>query len=195
MDTKEMTYQVAHDKLEKLTRDLHRGDLHYQQLKQITEEVRDVAQFLKTYFDNQRIALQQAAFNISFPTQVMNPSSLPQSPRLGNASPLKAMPTANNGEKRRHSRVGLIVSVEMSMEGYNISGRITDLSAGGFFVDTLTIFGAGTKLEFSFSADEARIEGRGVVRTSIEQFGMGIEITEISEPCATALAEYLRQLE
>lgn len=194
MDTKEMTYQLAHDRLEKLTRDLQRGDLHYPQLKQIAEEVKDIALYLKTYFENQRTALQQAAFNISFPTQLLTQSPLPQSARQAGAIPPRTN-VAASGEKRRHSRVGLIVSVEMSMEGYNISGRITDLSAGGFFVDTLTIFGAGTELEFSFSTEEARIEGRGVVRTSIEQFGMGIEITDISNASATALGEYLRQLE
>ena len=107
MDTKEMTYQLAHDKLEKLARDLQRGELHYQQLRQITEEIKEIAQFLKTYFDNQRTALQQAAFNISFPTQVIAQSPLPQSPRQANIGAPKATTTSSDGEKRRHSRVDI----------------------------------------------------------------------------------------
>ncbi|MBP7865226.1 MAG: PilZ domain-containing protein [Acidobacteria bacterium] len=188
MDEKMLTYHAAIGHLDRIVMEIQSGSLHMADMRQRAEDLAKIARFLKSHFEQQRASIQMAAFNLVSPSGT-------SAAHLPGAASLSRRQAAEDGEKRRHRRVGLILSVEMTIEGYNISGRITDLSEGGFFVDTLTIFGVGTPVEFSFSVDGQKVEGKGIVRASVEQFGMGVEIVEIPDADLDHLSDYLKKQE
>ncbi len=86
-------------------------------------------------------------------------------------------------EKRQHQR--LRCSGEAHLESLEegpqlrISGRLADLSLGGFYVTTAHAWAIGKRIRFRLTIQDIAIEGGGQIATSHGGVGMGIKITAL----------------
>jgi uncharacterized protein (TIGR02266 family) len=96
-------------------------------------------------------------------------------------------------ENRDHRRHPLIADVEYQSEGMTQRGRMSDLSVGGIFIDTMNPFDVGTLVHFSFvlpgTAD--RIDGSGVVAWNQPMVGMGVRFNSLDSGLRQAIERYL----
>jgi|GEM_PF-2059496 len=181
-----LTIPQAVERLGKLAGELTRAGLAQPRLRTIQEELLQIAQFLTVHFDQAQHGLKRTAFNPDLADTGL-------AERISAALASVTRSPGKPGEKREHQRIGTILGVELSIDGARISGRITDISLGGFFVDTLNIFPVDTPVEFTFSTGLQTIQGRGQVRATVEYFGMGIQFTELAAEDLEHLAEFLRR--
>jgi hypothetical protein len=98
-------------------------------------------------------------------------------------------------EQRRHQRFPYIVETVYTGEGISFSGRITDLSASGIFIDTLNPAPEGSILQFSFCLPDdlqaIPIIGEGQVSWMQDMVGMGVQFTYLSETNRGRIARFL----
>lgn len=96
---------------------------------------------------------------------------------------------------RKAPRRAKSVEVTYEHEGLRFDGRISDLSIGGLFIDTLNPLPVGSIITFRFCitgrGGETAVLGEGVVAWESRFQGMGIRFTWISEEDRNKLAEYL----
>ena len=91
---------------------------------------------------------------------------------------------ADGQDKRKFTRYPLIADIRYESNSPILSARISDISLGGLFIDTVNALELDTKVKFSlvlpreFSADP--IEGEGVVTWSQLTVGMGIRFTRMT---------------
>ncbi len=98
-----------------------------------------------------------------------------------------------NQDQREFHRTPLIADVDFHTEGMSQRGRISDLSVGGIFIDTLNPLDVGTVVHFSFvlpgTAD--RIDGEGVVAWNQPMVGMGIRFNLLNTELQQVIERYL----
>lgn len=100
-------------------------------------------------------------------------------------------------EKRNSPRYP--ASIEMSWEhrGYASPGRLTDISLGGFFIDTINPLPEGSLIGFKFglAEDDAEIplSGEGRVVWQRHMQGMGVRFTWVSVVNQQRLISFLFQ--
>jgi uncharacterized protein DUF4388/PilZ domain-containing protein len=83
-------------------------------------------------------------------------------------------------ERRSAKRVSHICEVECENAGVaRICTRITDLSATGAFIDTVTCYPPGTQLRLKFKVQDVIVEAMAEVRYSMPQMGMGVRFSEL----------------
>jgi uncharacterized protein DUF4388/PilZ domain-containing protein len=91
-------------------------------------------------------------------------------------------------ERREAKRISYICEVECDGIGINrLSTRITDLSATGAFIDSMTCFTQGTILKIKFRIKDIPIETDCEVRYSMPQMGMGVRFLNLKPDCVAAL--------
>ncbi len=88
-----------------------------------------------------------------------------------------------DGEKRRNSRFPSFTEVSYVHGEVPAQGRISDLSEGGFFIDTLNPLPKGSRITFRFTlpGDKSEVEFKGeaeVVWVRPMQ-GMGLHFTRL----------------
>jgi uncharacterized protein (TIGR02266 family) len=84
-------------------------------------------------------------------------------------------------EKRRAWRSTIILEVKYEGAGVRAETRISDLSATGVFVDTMSPPPVGSHLRLSFRLPDGHlIEAEGVVAQAQPGIGMGIDYTKIN---------------
>ena len=96
---------------------------------------------------------------------------------------------------RKAPRFAESVDITYEHEGLRFEGRISDLSTGGFFIDTLNPLPVGSTITFRFCltgrGGETAVVGEGVVAWATLFQGMGIRITWISEEDRKKLDDFL----
>ena len=182
----QITISQALERLKRLGPELERAGLTQARLRSIQEELLRVGQFLSGHFDQIQHDVKRTVFNPDLADAQL-------AERINTALAAVAKSAGKPGEKREHQRIGTILGVELHIEGARISGRITDISLGGFFVDTLNIFPIDTPVRFTFSTGLQTIQGSGLVRATVEFFGMGIQFTELAPDDLDHLAEFLQR--
>lgn len=87
-------------------------------------------------------------------------------------------------ENRKHLRAGLIAEIHYVSESTVLKARISDISIGGLFVDTLNPLELGKTVRFSINVpseiSEKPILGEGVVSWRQELLGMGLRFTKMT---------------
>lgn len=84
-------------------------------------------------------------------------------------------------ERREAKRISYICEVECEGAGVShLTTRITDLSATGLFIDSMSPIPVGTSLKLKFKVKDRLIETEGIVRYSLPQMGMGVQFTNLS---------------
>lgn len=92
-------------------------------------------------------------------------------------------------DQRRYPRYRCQGVAEMMRPGDKIALRapLTDLSIGGFYIETMTPLPEGTKLQVALSIGRVEMYAQGVVETSHPNIGNGIAFTHITPPNEKAL--------
>jgi hypothetical protein len=85
--------------------------------------------------------------------------------------------------------------VSYEYEGLRLEGRISDLSMGGFYIDTINPLSAGSLITFRFNlpggGTEVPIAGEGRVAWQRPFQGMGICFTWLSDEDRNQLIRFL----
>jgi hypothetical protein len=99
-------------------------------------------------------------------------------------------------ERRHHTRYPVSASLEavelQSKTGF--SGRISDLSMGGCYVDTITALAVGATLKIRLTLDGKFFETKARVIASSAGMGMGLMFTETEPEQLETLKVWIRQL-
>lgn len=103
---------------------------------------------------------------------------------------------ADGKDKRKFARYPLIADIRYQSDSPILSARISDISLGGLFIDTVNALELGTKVKFSlvlpqeFSVDP--VEGEGVVTWSQLTVGMGIRFTRMTRSDWEKIRSYVQ---
>lgn len=121
-------------------------------------DVPQVARRLLKEWLNYRISVEQSKVTVQLP--VGRPGPLPSSP----------------SDRRIQSRHACQLGAAVYRAGVDVPHRcnLTDISAGGCYVETPSPFPTGTSLELVVRASEIRFRSEGVVQVVHPGFGMGV---------------------
>lgn len=98
-------------------------------------------------------------------------------------------------DKRKYARYPLIAEIRYESDSPALSARISDISLGGLFIDTVNALELGTKVKFSlvlpeeFSSDP--VQGEAVVTWSQLTVGMGIRFTRMTRSDWEKIRSYI----
>lgn len=86
-------------------------------------------------------------------------------------------------ERRRHQRFACEGNLELKTDGSTIRtwASFTDISPAGCYVEMMTTFPVGTKMEIQLGMNGFLVSGAALVRASYPFLGMGIEFTNLSQ--------------
>ena len=99
-------------------------------------------------------------------------------------------------EKRNSPRDTRLTEVTFEHDGLSFGGRLSDLSAGGFYIDTINPLPDGTTITFRFSlpglSQEEAVVGEGIVAWQKPFLGMGVRFTVLSDETKDKLIRYIQ---
>jgi hypothetical protein len=75
-----------------------------------------------------------------------------------------------------------------------VTGRCSDLSAGGCYIDTLSPFPIGSAVKVRMERDSRRFEATAKVAYAHVQMGMGLSFTEVRQEYQPVLRGWLKEL-
>lgn len=106
------------------------------------------------------------------------------------------LPVFHRDNGRRGSRYRCVGSAEIRglTSDKRTSGRVSDLSITGCYLETLTPLPRGASVEIVLHVNGLGLFCKGEVRTSYPQVGMGIHFTNMSGADASRLEELVQQL-
>jgi uncharacterized protein (TIGR02266 family) len=101
-------------------------------------------------------------------------------------------------EKREFTRHDFIAEVKFRSDTLPLRARISDISEGGIFIDTIAPLPADTMVIVSFYIPDANpaspITGSGKVVWAQETVGMGIEFVNLDEKIRERLKKFLADI-
>ena len=119
-------------------------------------------------------------------------STAPNTPLAGGIAPIgpvsagtaaaPAFISTLEREKRSSPRFKCEGNMELKTEGSTIQtwATFTDVSVTGCYVEMMTTFPVGTKVELQLGMNGYLVSGKAVVRVTYPFLGMGIEFTDLS---------------
>ena len=107
-----------------------------------------------------------------------------------------ALANAIEREKRRSPRFRCEGNMELKTEGSTIRtwATFTEVSASGCYVEMMTTFPVGTKMELQLGMNGFLVNGEAVVRVTYPFLGMGIEFTNLSQNAREQLDDMVASL-
>ena len=104
----------------------------------------------------------------------------------------------NFEEKRKHPRHHFLAEIRYRSNSPAVTARITDLSEGGMFIDTVNPLEDDIPVAFSFHIPDDHpadaISGRGRVAWGHATVGMGIQFLEMEEAARKRVKAFLESL-
>ena len=102
-------------------------------------------------------------------------------------------------DNRDFERRSFIAEIRYVSNSPELTARISDISVGGLFVDTVNPLDLGAAVKFRLllpgSAGGREIEGEGKVTWRQETVGMGIQYTRMRREDWEAISSYIASLE
>jgi Tfp pilus assembly protein PilZ len=102
-------------------------------------------------------------------------------------------------ENRSFDRRALFAEIRYLSNSPELSARISDISVGGLFVDTVNALDLGAEVKFKLilpgSGGGREIEGEGKVTWRQETVGMGIQYTRMRRDDWEAIRSYISSRE
>jgi hypothetical protein len=93
---------------------------------------------------------------------------------------------------RKEDRHSYLKEVELEFSSGKRSARISDISPGGCYIDTIAQVPAGEPVSLRISAaDGETMEFRGKVAYILERFGFGVEFKDMTDEHRAFLAKLL----
>lgn len=104
---------------------------------------------------------------------------------------------SSSKDKRRYPRRHAALAIELRTQGsaFPIINQTSDLSPGGCYVNLLSTFPAGTKLDIVLWAGETRLSFPGTIITADANVGNGIDFSGMSDEQRTQLQNYLDEIQ
>ena len=97
--------------------------------------------------------------------------------------------------RRQHPRYKTDVAAELRVPGgVPVWGKLSDISAGGCYVEMMIPLQVGTKLKLTLWINETKVFLQGVVISSHAGYGCGIRFTEMTKPDRDVLDHFLENL-
>jgi PilZ domain-containing protein len=117
-----------------------------------------------------------------WPERLPSPRSLPSPP--------------SQSERRRHPRFSCVGVVHMNRPGesFKSAGKLSDLSLGGCYAETMSPFPVGSELEMILRTNQMEAKTRGVVRTTHPNMGNGIEFVDTGDEERSRLETIIERL-
>jgi hypothetical protein len=102
--------------------------------------------------------------------------------------------TSSENDRREHTRAKLKVPVEILVEGNSVSsrGNTSDLSMGGFYIETMFTMAVGTILELTLHLADTPVLAAAIVATCDPLVGNGIHFTKMLPEDRQALSEFIQ---
>jgi hypothetical protein len=99
-------------------------------------------------------------------------------------------------ERRSQARFPFTASTEIYevRSRTRVSGRCSDLSTGGCYVDTISAFAVGTAVRIRIDRDQRVFEAEAVVAYAHAQMGMGIAFTGVKPEHRDILRSWIAEL-
>jgi PilZ domain len=99
-------------------------------------------------------------------------------------------------DQRRYPRYRCEGTAQMTRPGDKFAMRapLTDVSAGGFYVETMTPLPEGTELEISLEIGRVELYGHGVVQTCHQAIGNGVAFTKMTPQNEKALQSVIDRI-
>jgi hypothetical protein len=99
-------------------------------------------------------------------------------------------------DQRRYPRYRCEGIAEMTRPGdkFAVRAPLTDVSAGGFYVETMTPLPEGTELQISLEIGRVELYGHGVVETCHPAIGNGVAFTKITPQNEKALQSVIDRI-
>ncbi len=99
-------------------------------------------------------------------------------------------------EKRRYPRFKCEGALELKTDGSTIRtwATFTDLSVAGCYVELMTTFPVGTKMQLQLGMNGFLVQGAAIVRATYPFLGMGIEFTELTDTAREQLQAMVASL-
>ncbi len=118
-----------------------------------------------------------------------------QNQSAAGSSPADRLP-ADNDDLRGHTRYPVSASAEVvePRTHTRVTGRATDLSAGGCYVDTISPLAVGTSVHIRVSAARHCFQTRAIVTYTLTGMGMGLGFREIAADQALILRAWIAEL-
>jgi len=103
---------------------------------------------------------------------------------------------ASRGENRRqHPRYHSEIAAELRVPGgVPIWGKLSDISAGGCYVEMMIPLAVSTKLKLTLWVDQTKVFAQGMVISSHAGYGCGIKFTDMTKPDRETLEHFLEVL-
>jgi hypothetical protein len=101
-----------------------------------------------------------------------------------------------SAERRENPRYAFVAMTEITESAHapKLSGRVTEISRQGCFVDVPNVLPPGTMLKLRITCDQGTFETRGKILYVQERIGMGITFVDVSEDQAKILEKWLVDL-
>lgn len=98
--------------------------------------------------------------------------------------------------RRAVLRCPLVASAEVTdlHSGTRLLARISELGAGGCYIDALTPFPEGTLIQLRIIRDQGVFESNGKVVYTHSNFGMGIAFTEVAADQRLTLESWIAEI-
>jgi PilZ domain-containing protein len=103
----------------------------------------------------------------------------------------------NNENRRQHTRHFITAEAEIveQRSRVRISGRASDLSGGGCYVDSVSCLPVGAAVYLRLSrSGAATFQCKAMITYSLPSMGMGIKFTDVAEDQATILSKWIAEL-
>ena len=103
---------------------------------------------------------------------------------------------AQSGERRKGVRFAVSASADMLelRTHTRLSGRASDLGAGGCYIDTVTPFPVGTSLTLTLTSEQHNVHATANVVYAHPGMGMGLAFAEMTPTQKANLSSWLREL-
>jgi PilZ domain len=103
---------------------------------------------------------------------------------------------STSADRRVNPRYAFVATTEIteSASAPRLSGRVTEISRQGCFVDIPNVLPAGTMLKLRITCDQGTFESKGKILYVQERIGMGITFVDTPEDQVKILEKWLVDL-
>ncbi len=104
-------------------------------------------------------------------------------------------PAAPHGERRAVPRYTFVATAELTdpASAMHLSGRISEISHNGCYVDSLNALPVGTVLDVRISCDHGAFETKGKIIYVLERLGMGVQFFDPPKDQLKVLESWLAE--
>jgi hypothetical protein len=115
---------------------------------------------------------------------------------LGNSPGSRSDSATSNNERRKLPRYAFVATTELAdvASTTKLSGRITEISRAGCYVDILNVLPVGTLLNVQISCDKGKFVVKGKILYVHEGIGMGVVFLDPPKEQLEILDSWLAEL-